>query len=293
MKINPVYLKDLKSNAKGVKFMSLIFAYTFCLSLTMLLGIYVSMYRKNGQMIFNYQNCNQLFSMISCVELGFVLFIVPILTSGAVAGEREKQTLDLLLTSKLNSFHIICGKMAYSITSIIILTISTFPVCAVVTNTGAVSFQQQGQNLLLMMVTSIYAASIGIFFSTIKKKTILATIWTYASVLVITIGTVVIYNLNLFVLEDMKLYYVAKIVAKVSRLIFLFNPVATFVYINTASNQSSLAQWFPVESQSNWIEFSIFVQMVTSLLFIGISAMKLNPLSDNFMKRKNKKRKTL
>lgn len=293
MKVNPVYLKDLKSNAKGVKFMSLIVSYTTCLSLIVLLGIYAAMHQKNGQLIFNYQNSNQLFTLISSVELGFILFIVPILTSGAIAEEREKQTLDLLLTSKLNSFHIICGKMAYSITSIIILMISCFPICAVITNTGAVPLRQQGQSLLLLIVTAIYIASIGILFSTIMKRTILATMWTYMSIIIGTIGTIVLYNLNLFVLEDMKLYYIAKIAAKTSRFIFLLNPVATFVYINASFAESNLAQWFPNVKESYWIELSIFLQMISSLLFIGISSIKLNPLSEGFTRKNHKKRKTL
>lgn len=294
MKINPVYLKDLKSNVNNIKFVSLLFLYNMCLGLTVILVLYAGMHKRSGQMVFNYNNCNNIFTLISCAEFMMIFLIVPILTSGAIAGEREKQTLDLLLTSKLNTFNIICGKMAYSITSVIFILISSFPVVAMVSNTGAIDIKKEWQIFLLLIVTAIYVASISIFFSTIMKKTISATIWTYGSLLIITIGTLFIYNLNYYVIQDIQVVQNVAEATRKQAYLFLLNPMATFVYIisQTSQEQYQYIKWFPKVVEAHWVELSIFSQMVFSLFFILLSSIKLNPLSESIFRKRNKKRKT-
>lgn len=213
-----------------------------------------------------------------------IFLVVPILTSGAIAGEREKMTLDLLLTSRLNTFNIICGKMAYSITSVIFILMSSFPVVAMVSNTGAIGIKEEWQIFLLLIVTAIYVASISIFFSTIMKKTISATIWTY--------GFLLIYNLNYYVIQDIQVVQNIVEATKKQAYLFLLNPMATFVYIISQTNkeQYQYIKWFPEVVETHWVELSIFSQIVFALFFILLSAIKLNPLSENLFRKTNKKR---
>lgn len=275
MKINPVFLKDLRLNVRNIKFPMIIFTYNICLGLVIILFMYISMHRQSGQLIYNYVDCDLLYSIISGVELGSIFFMVPALTTGTVAGEREKQTLNLLLVSKLSPFHIICGKMAFAVTVVFIIILSTFPLSAIVAVSGSISVKVQFQLLILLLVTLLYVASIGIFFSTLKKGTIAATLWTYGMIVLVTVGTIVIYNLNGYVLEDMKLnggqelngvYY-----------LFLLNPIATYVYMISSTNQSVMINLIPTYMQNNWVELSVFVQLGVSLMLIGASSMKLSP----------------
>ena len=295
MKINPVYLKDLKLNVRSMKFAMIIFTYNLCLGLVIILFMYVSMHNITGQLVFNYENCERLYSIISGIELGSIFFIVPALTVGTVAGEREKRTLDLLLVSKLSPFHIICGKMSYVVTIIFILIISDFPLTAMVAVTGSIDIKIQWQLLILLLVTSLYIASIGVFFSTIKKSTIAATLWTYGVILLITIGTIVIYNLNGYVLEDMKVHSANELNGIYYT--FLFNPLATYVYMFSNTRQGAIADWIPTYMENNWVELSIFFQLAISVALLGVSAMHLTPGTVDtklpFWHKKNKKRKTL
>lgn len=292
MRINPVYLKDLKSNVNNVRFASFLFLYNLCLGLIVILALYSGMHKQSGQIVFNYNNCIQIFTLISCIEFMIIFLIVPILTSGAIAGEREKMTLDLLLTSRLNTFNIICGKMAYSITSVIFILISSFPVVAMVSNTGAIGIKEEWQIFLLIIVTAIYVASISIFFSTIMKKTISATIWTYGFLLIMTIGTLLIYNLNYYVLQDIQVVQSVAESTKKQAYLFLLNPMATFVYIISQTNQEQYQyiKWFPEVVETHWVELSIFSQIVFALILILLSSIKLNPLSENLFRKTNKKR---
>lgn len=291
MKINPVYLKDLKLNVRSLKFAMMIFAYDFCLGLIMISFLYAGMRRPDGLLVFNYENCNQLLAVISGVELGVIFFIVPALTTGTIAGERERQTLDLLLVSKLKPFHIICGKMSYAITTVIILMISSFPIITMITNTGSISLKVQWQILLLLLVTAIYVSSIGVFFSTIKKGTIPATVWTYGMIMAITLGTIFIYNFNSYLLED--IHFISHDRINMIYYLFLLNPIATYVYIISDTNQTIMAEWIPKYMRSNWVELSIFVQLAVSILLIGLAALKLNPIEYKYSKKILKKGKTL
>lgn len=277
-----------------MKFAMIIFTYNLCLGLIIILFMYVSMHNVTGQLVFNYENCERLYLIISGIEFGSIFFIVPALTVGTVAGEREKRTLDLLLVSKLSPFHIICGKMSYAVTIIFILIVSDFPLTAMVAVTHSIEMKIQWQLLILLLVTSLYIASIGVFFSTIKKSTIAATLWTYGVILLITIGTIVIYNLNGYVLEDMKVHSANEL--NVVYYSFLFNPLATYVYMFSSTRPGTISNWIPTNMKNNWVELSIFFQLAISVVLLGVSAIHLDPRSvDTKLTfwHKSKKRKTL
>ena len=277
-----------------MKFAMIIFTYNLCLGLIIILFMYVSMHNVTGQLVFNYENCERLYLIISGLEFGSIFFVVPALTVGTVAGEREKRTLDLLLVSKLSPLHIICGKMSYAVTIIFILIISDFPLTAMVAVTHSIEMKIQWQLLILLLVTSLYIASIGVFFSTIKKSTIAASLWTYGVILLITIGTIVIYNLNGYVLEDMKVHSANEF--NVVYYTFLFNPLATYVYMFASTRQGTISTWIPTYMENNWVELSIFFQLAISVVLLGVSAIHLDPRSvDSKLTfwHRNKKRKTL
>lgn len=277
-----------------MKFAMIIFTYNLCLGLIIILFMYVSMHNVTGQLVFNYENCERLYLIISGFEFGSIFFVVPALTVGTVAGEREKRTLDLLLVSKLSPLHIICGKMSYAVTIIFILIISDFPLTAMVAVTHSIEMKIQWQLLILLLVTSLYIASIGVFFSTIKKSTIAASLWTYGVILLITIGTIVIYNLNGYVLEDMKVHSANE--CNVVYYSFLFNPLATYVYMFSSTRPGTISNWIPTNMKNNWVELSIFFQLAISVVLLGVSAIHLDPRSvDSKLTfwHKSKKRKTL
>ncbi|SES80032.1 ABC transporter permease [[Clostridium] polysaccharolyticum] len=292
MRINPVYLKDLKLNVRSIKFALLIFTYNLCFGIAIILFLYIGMHKGNGQLAFDYESCEQMYSLISGMELVSIFFIVPALTAGAVAGEREKHTLDLLLTSKLKALHFICGKMAYVVTVVFVIIISGFPLTTVLTVTRSMPAKLELQFLILLFVTSLYVTSVGIFFSTIKNSTISAAVWTYVFLILITVGTIVLYNLNGYMREDMRIHNANEFSG--IYYMFLLNPLSTYVYMFFGSRQSGIVEWVPAFMQSDWIEFSIFIQMLTSMTLIGISSyvLKMHGFKKSFLP-KSRKRKTL
>lgn len=291
MKLNPVYLKDLKLNARSAKFSMIIFFYNLCLGLAIILFMYAGMHKEPGNLVFNYENSEQLYSIIAGIELGSIFFFVPALTAGAVCQEREKQTLDFINISRLSPIHIICGKLAYAFTTIMIILISNLPLNSIITITRSIPIRVQWQLLVLLVVTSLYVSCIVLYFSTIKKNTLTAMIWSYAVIFALTVGTIAIYNLNGYVLEDMEInkfnefnciYYV-----------FLLNPIATYVYMISSSMQGMVAEWIPTYIQKYWVEFSIFIQLMVSIGLLCLATLHLNSRTVSLKIPFMKKRKTL
>src|SRR5690606_38377546 len=71
-----------------------------------------------------------------------VLFLVPGVTSGAIAGERERQTLVPLQVTLLRPTSILLGKIGASSAFLLLLLVATTPLLAVSYLIGGVSIAQ-------------------------------------------------------------------------------------------------------------------------------------------------------
>ncbi len=130
---------------------------------------------------------------IYSVALQFVLLLLvaPGMTAGAISGERERQTLDLILVTHMGSFKIAVGKLMESFSFIVLVLFSSFPMLCVVLLFGGVSLAQVLTVLLFMCVSAFGALSVGLFVSSIFKRTTAATVVSYLAVFAIGIGTLV------------------------------------------------------------------------------------------------------
>ena len=107
----------------------------------------------------------------------------------------------------------------------------------------------------------------------------------------ITLGTIFMYNFNSYFLED--IHFISHDRINMIFYLFLLNPIASYVYIISDTNQPIMSEWIPKYMRSNWVELSIFVQLAVSILLIGLAALKLNPIEYKYSKKILKKGKTL
>lgn len=305
MKINPVYKKELKIGVRTMKTALIILGYNGLLALFGLFAFYATFeYSSRYGGTINYAAVLELYAIIAAVEFGLVLFTVPALTAGSISGEREKQTLDILLTTKLSPIQIILGKLASSISIMILLAFSSLPIISLVFSIGGVTFIDLLEFMALIIITAVYVGSIGIFFSCLFKKTTAATVSTYGALLFLILGTLFILT-AVVILKDMKaatlvsesnyMYQTPK--AGYWVLIFLINPAVTCYsmiesQIGTGSGFVMFVREFGVSSQlieNNWFIISVVVQGVLSLIFIYFSSRLLNPLKEKRNRSKGKK----
>src|SRR5690606_12847273 len=80
-----------------------------------------------------------MFMVLAYLQLGLILFITPGLTSGVISGERERQTLNILLTTAQSSTSIIISKLTSSISYLLLLLAASLPFYSLVFLFGGVS----------------------------------------------------------------------------------------------------------------------------------------------------------
>ncbi|MTD30401.1 ABC transporter permease [Planomicrobium sp. YIM 101495] len=185
---NPVLLKELKLRFRNLKSFIGIFFYLAALSLFVFGFIFLTT-TLSGNGFFRPDESFLLFAMISYIQLGLILFITPGLTAGAISSEREKQTLNILLTTSQTSWQIIFGKMSSSIAFLLLMIVSGLPVYSLVFLYGGVSPVQIAIIFAFYFLTLVAIGSLGVLFSTWIRKTIVSMIVTYGVMLFITAVT--------------------------------------------------------------------------------------------------------
>ena len=292
-KVNPIYLKEIKEGVRTKKLALILLLFNGLLALFGLFFFYVIFdagSRYSGRI--NYSDILSIYSVIVAVEFALVLFTVPGLTAGAISGEREKQTLDILLTTTLTPLQIVTGKLASSISTMILLAISSFPILALVFSIGGITIFDLFEFLALIIVTAIFIGSIGMFFSTLYKRTTPATVSSYGAILFLVAGTFIILwavkvmaelNVGSQVIEE-GIYYNTNIGNWT--LILLINPAMTCYSMIQGQTGigSELARFvgqFGILSDfvvNNWFVISIVAQLLISLILILLAAWLLDPL---------------
>ncbi|MGE7836197.1 ABC transporter permease [Viridibacillus arvi] len=270
---NPVLIKELKLRFRAFKSFSGIMFYLLALSIFVFGFIFVSM-EFNLSGFINSQESVLLFSLLTFVQLALTLFITPGMTAGSISSEREKQTLNILLTTAQSSFQIIFGKMSSSIVFLLLLLIAGLPIYSLVFLFGGVSPTQLLVIFAFLILTMLAIGSIGVMFSTILRKTILSMIVTYGSMLFLTGVTA------FFFLISVRMN-VSSTTGVTSPSIFAYfwgtiNPIALMM---TLISPEMLEEFYEVTKIHFpiWAGYLIFYSIVTVVcLFIAIKRLRVN-----------------
>lgn len=291
LRINPVYKKELKISVRSAKLSWVIFVFNSLLAMIGVLAFYFN-FDVNGVRNISYSSVLVVYTLIAMLEFGLILFVVPAFTANAIAGERERQTLEILLTTTLRPGQIILGKLMSSISTMILLVFSSFPVMAIVFAVGGIRFLDLLQFMAFACVTAIFIGSIGILFSTFFKKTIPATVFTYGSVMVLIAGTLAILGVicllmrqqydNAFYGSGQTGVYDPPDVGGLV-LLLLVNPAVSMFSLltNQYGSQEEFREFLEVfggVSQNiinSWYYLSVGVQLVLSGVFLKLAAWRL------------------
>src|SRR6266705_5505845 len=112
----------------------------------------------------------QLYALLSFIQLFLIVFIAPAFTATSINGEKERQTFDLLLCSKLSSFSLLSGKLIAGLANALLLIAASIPLFSLVFFFGGVGPAQVFQATLVFVVTAIVVGTFGLFCSTLLKR---------------------------------------------------------------------------------------------------------------------------
>lgn len=295
MKINPVYRRETTVSARSFKLALILLVFNAILALVALLNMYSTLAQVRLTAEIQYSSFLDLYVFVAVLEFIMVVFIMPALTAGGISGERERQTLDLMLTTRMTPAQIVMGKLMASLSTMFLLIVSSFPILALVFVYGGVTMRDIGMLMLCYMAAALFIGSLGICCSAVFKKSTLSTVAAYGVMAAVVIGT---YGVNQFAVY-MSSMRVDSLVASVGqaagpgssgRLLYLLllNPTATFLatMMRLAGTgiervDSGILTWFGSHETnvvlSRWVECSIVIQLLAAALFLWIAVRAISP----------------
>ena len=189
--LNPVLRKESKVALRNWKIFLIIAVYALIIAAVSAVFIWANV-RESYAYGFDPQNMVSMYAFLAGFQLALVLLITPVLTAGSISGERERQTLDLLLVTKMSPISIILGKLMSSLGMIILMIIAAMPVFAIIFYFGGISLTCLLAMTLFVIAVSLMEGAMAVFFSTIFKKTIMSMVLVYLLAGFMTFGTVIL-----------------------------------------------------------------------------------------------------
>ena len=126
------------------------------------------------------------YQILIIVQFILIILVAPAMTSGAIAGERERQTLELLLVTNTRSFRIVWGKAMESFAMLALLIVCGFPVMCMTMIAGAVTILQILAGELFLLAMAFAAVCVGVLSSALARSTVGSSILSY--VILLSIG---------------------------------------------------------------------------------------------------------
>ncbi|AQQ53858.1 ABC transporter permease [Planococcus lenghuensis] len=272
--INPVLIKELKLRFRNAKSFVGVLFYLLAMSIFVFGFIYLqTAFSGNG--FFRPADSIILFMMISFIQLGLILFITPGLTAGAISTEREKQTLNILLTTSQTSFQIIFGKLTSSVVFLLLLIIAGLPIYSLVFLYGGVSPGQVFMILMFDITTLLAFGSVGVMYSTVTRRTIVSMISTYGT-MVFFAGMTAFFLLLSLQFNNAAGLYPENTVSPLSYFLGAINPVIVLLSLlepQTLEEVYGLTGIrFPL-----WVTYVIFYSLLTAAaLLVAVKTLRVN-----------------
>jgi ABC-2 type transport system permease protein len=287
-RINPVMLKELRGRMRGVRAFVVLTVYLGLMSgfTALLYLIYTPINRATGSSAAG-EVGRVLFMGIVGIELMLIVFIAPAFTAGAITGERERLTYDLLRTTLLPSPSFVIGKLESALSYVLLLLLAGIPLQSIAFLFGGVTELELVLSFVILTVTAIALGTVGIYFSAMMPRTLSASVRAYTTTLVATFGVPLVLSLILNIVKN-SLYSISPgmeaLLVYINDFLTSLNPIVTA--LNTQQlliNRQVLGFWTDtlasngstIPRVSPWITFTIiYLVAATILVVLSIQRMR-------------------
>jgi ABC-2 type transport system permease protein len=288
MMLNPILEKDIKTKMRGWRTPVLLSLYLLFLGAVLFLFFVTNnqMFNRYGYSTFNPRTAVNAYNVIAVFQFALLMLIVPALTATTISGERERQTLDLMLCSGISTWSIIIGKLVVSIAHIMLLVVASLPVLGMVFLFGGITFGEIMLMFLYYAITALMVASLGIFLSTLFRKNVTAIVAAYICLGILGLGPVIAFSIwAMFFERNHNGGITYSMVAA-----FMFpSPGFGFVSFLTSGQSSIIGSIFSeiqniAERETSWLRYfkPWMINGLFNIVFSGIllclSAWKLKPV---------------
>jgi ABC-2 type transport system permease protein len=284
---NAVMLKELRGRMRGVRSFAIITIFLALMgSFTVLLYLLQLPRLTTQDTIITGELGRLLFIGVVGIELLLIVFIVPALTAGAVTGERERKTFDLLQTTLLSAPSFIVGKMESALGYILIMLLSAIPLQSIAFLFGGVSGVEVAIAFVLLTVTAFALGALGMFFSALTERTLTATVRVYTVAVVLVFGLPIVSYLlfngafgnaigNLRVDADSAIGEATLIYGDM--IASALNPVTSAFYTQQMLIDQQRVALLDVQLATNGQLIPVIAPwIITSVLYLGVTALLIN-----------------
>lgn len=186
IRVNAVLGKELMTRMRGWRAAAVI---TIYLALLASISLVVLNSPSAPQ---NYAQSAQLgsglFGWLASVQMALIIFITPTSTADAISGERQRQTLDLLLVTRLSSLGIVLGKLVAGLAFDVLLILCSLPLFGLVFLFGGISPDQFASMFVVFLATTLLLGSMALFISTAMRRSGAAIVVSLLCTLGLTLG---------------------------------------------------------------------------------------------------------
>jgi ABC-2 type transport system permease protein len=260
--------KELRTRMRGWRTPTIIMLYLAALSIV----AYIALDGSLGTDSFSANQATtvglNLFNTLALLEGVLIVFITPAATSAAISGERQRQTLDLLLVTRLSSFGIAAGKLVAAVAFDMLLLVCALPVFSLAFLFGGIGLVTVFELGLLLSLSIFCFGSIGLLVSTVTRRSQASTVITYVSVILL-VGGLGFASLYLYAAG-----YVGTVGSTATPLTAYFDPALGLAALLYSQDPSFLIQ----------LPFSVWQ---VSLLTCGIISILCIALSTLMMRRQS------
>ena len=304
LRSSPVLVKELRGRMRGARAFVLLSVYLVILSGVTLLFYAAIADVSSGSLDSGRTIGKGLFLLISAVALIEVCFITPTLTSGSIAGEKERQSYDLLVASLLSPWQIVWGKLAASLSFALLLILALVPMMSLAFLFGGVSLTEVIIALIGLVTTAIFYSTIGVFWSAALRTTLGANSMSIGTIIMMLLGIPFLALIfGLIFGRDLSPEWLNSLVFKLLAGIFLYshpfialqqteaqitsgeNPFYTYISIGT---DAAARGQLPVPSP--WIVY-LLLALIFSAILLLLTVRMLRPGQDTLAGRGSKRGK--
>ena len=266
--------------SRSIRMMAILFVFNSILAAVALFNMYSVAEQVRTTAEIQYSQFLDLYTFVSSIEFIMLLFIMPALTASSISGERERQTLELMLTTTMEPRDMVLGKLASSLVTMLVLAVSALPL------------QDIGMLFLCHGVVAILTGSIGIFYSSVLRRSTVSTVCSYVTVVALTAGTMAVnlfaYRMALRAANSYASNLNASEMASsgILRYLFLFNPAVSFYnVINGQAGSGDMRKWFeplfgvfPDNAiTAHWTACSLILQCILAMVLIAAAVWAITP----------------
>lgn len=289
MRMNPIVKKDVKVQARSMRISWGVFVYEVIMALVFFFAMFIIQEQNRYSNSNIYSSIVGLYPILAVTQIVILGVVVPIRTASSISGEKERQTFDIMMTTSMTPFSIIMGKVTTALVQGLFFVIAGMPIMALAFVIGGMSWAYLFWFFAIAVLVSLFSASIGIFCSSVCKRTISAVSMSYG-IYVIFFFVTVIPNVVKYVLE----YSSSGTGFDGTVLFYLFNPAiyltefftwtmsgASVVYEMLAVNPNGTAV-FSLSMETvhyGWMAVSSVIFILVSFFFLCIAAKRISPLS--------------